>query len=46
MIKIEFIEEQIKELHFERFNHPHPRVQLKMEVLSDVSLKTKVDNKI
>jgi transposase len=33
MIKIEFTAEQIKELHFERFNHPHPRVQLKMEVL-------------
>ena len=33
MIKIEFTAEQIKQLHFERFNHPHPRVQLKMEVL-------------
>ncbi len=33
MIKIEFTAEQIKELHFERFNHPNPRVQLKMEVL-------------
>lgn len=33
MIKVEFTEEQIKELHFERFNHLHPRVQLKMEVL-------------
>ena len=33
MIKIEFTEEQIKELHYLRFNHPHPRVQLKMEVL-------------
>jgi hypothetical protein len=33
MIKIEFTDQQIKELHFERFNHPHPRVQLKMEVL-------------
>lgn len=33
MIKIEFTAEQIKELHFERFNHPHPRVQLKMEIL-------------
>lgn len=33
MIKIEFTEEQITELHYFRFNHPHPRVQLKMEVL-------------
>lgn len=33
MIKVTFSQEQIKELHFERFNHPHPRVQLKMEVL-------------
>lgn len=33
MIKVEFTKEQIKELHFARFNHPHPRVQLKMEVL-------------
>ena len=33
MIKVEFTEEQIKELHYLRFNHPHPRVQLKMEVL-------------
>lgn len=33
MIKVEFTEEQIKQLHHLRFNHPHPRVQLKMEVL-------------
>ncbi len=33
MIKVEFTEEQIKQLHYFRFNHPHPRVQLKMEVL-------------
>ncbi len=33
MIKVEFTEEQIKQLHYLRFNHPHPRVQLKMEVL-------------
>lgn len=33
MIKVEFTGEQIKELHYLRFNHPHPRVQLKMEVL-------------
>ncbi len=33
MIKITFSEEQIKELPLQRFNHPHPRVQLKTEVL-------------
>ena len=33
MIKIEFTEEEIKQLHWARFHHPHPRVQLKMEVL-------------
>jgi len=33
MIKVEFTKEQIKQLHYLRFNHPHPRVQLKMEVL-------------
>lgn len=33
MIKVEFTQEQIKELHYQRFHHPHPRVQLKMEVL-------------
>ncbi len=31
MIKIEFSEEEIKALHYERFHHPHPRVQMKME---------------
>ena len=34
MIEVEFTEEQIKQLHYLRFNHPHPRVQWKMEVLS------------
>ena len=33
MIEVEFTEEEIKQLHYLRFNHPHPRVQLKMEVL-------------
>ncbi len=33
MIEVEFTEEQIKQLHYLRFNHPYPRVQLKMEVL-------------
>jgi transposase len=33
MIRIEFTEEAIKKLRYERFHHPHPRVQLKMEAL-------------
>ena len=33
MIKIEFTEEAIDELRYQRFNHPHPRVQRKMEAL-------------
>lgn len=33
MIKIDFTEEDIARIHYERFHHPHPRVQLKMEVL-------------
>jgi len=33
MIKLEFIEEDKRLLSYGRFNHPHPRVQLKMEVL-------------
>ena len=33
MIKLVFTPEIIAELHYERFNHPHPRVQLKMEAM-------------
>jgi transposase len=33
MIRINFKEEEIEKLRYERFNHPHPRVQLKMEAL-------------
>lgn len=33
MITIEFTEEAKKALHYERFHHPHPKVQRKMEVL-------------
>ena len=33
MISIEFTEEEKQALHYERFNHPHPRVQMKMEAL-------------
>lgn len=33
MFRIEFTEEQIEQLRQERFSHPHPRVQKKMEAL-------------
>jgi transposase len=33
MINLEFTEEEKNALYYERFHHPHPRVQLKMEVL-------------
>lgn len=33
MIKVNFCDSDIKELKHERFYHPHPRVQMKMEAL-------------
>jgi transposase len=33
MIRIEFTEQEIVELNYQRYRHPHPRVQQKMEVL-------------
>ena len=33
MIKIEFTEEEMKALDYERYHHPHPRVQRRMEAL-------------
>ena len=33
MIRIKFTEQQIEDLSDERYHHPHPRVQQKMEVL-------------
>jgi transposase len=33
MIKIEFTEEEIQALNYERYHHPHPHVQRKMEAL-------------
>ena len=33
MIELAFTPEIIEALHCERFNHPHPRVQLKMEAI-------------
>jgi transposase len=33
MLKVKFTEEDLRAMHYERFNNPHPRVMLKMEVL-------------
>jgi transposase len=33
MIRIEFAQKMIAELNYERYHHPHPKVQHKMEVL-------------
>jgi transposase len=33
MIQIAFTEEAIAQLHYERYHHPHPRVQQRMEAL-------------
>lgn len=33
MIHVHFTEQQKAQLHYERFHHPHPRVQQKMEAL-------------
>jgi len=33
LIKLTFSAEDIEQLHYERFHHPHPRVQRKMEAL-------------
>lgn len=33
LIKLTFTSEDIEQLHYERFHHPHPRVQRKMEAL-------------
>jgi len=33
MLRITFSEEDIKELDYQRYHHPHPRVQRKMEAL-------------
>jgi transposase len=33
MINPEFSEEEKEKIHYERFHHPHPRVQQKMEVI-------------
>ena len=33
MLQLSFTEEEIKELDYQRYHHPHPRVQRKMEAL-------------
>jgi transposase len=33
MIRLSFTEEAVKELDYQRYHHPHPRVQKKMEVV-------------
>jgi len=33
MVRINFKEKEIEEIRYERFNHPHPHVQIKMEAL-------------
>jgi len=33
MIKLEFTEAEQQSLHYERYHHPHPRAQRKMEAL-------------
>lgn len=33
MLQIEFSEEEIQQLNYERYHYPHPRIQRKMEVL-------------
>ncbi len=33
MLQIDFTPEEISHLHYERYHHPHPKVQKKMEVL-------------
>ena len=33
MLRLTFSQEDIKELDYQRYHHPHPRVQMKMEAL-------------
>lgn len=33
MLTIEFREADVKALHYERFRHPHPRVQVRLEAV-------------
>jgi len=38
LIRIPFTEEEVKALDDEPYHHPHPRVQKKMEAISDLGL--------
>ena len=33
MLRLTFTEKDIQELHYQRYHHPHPRVQMKMEAV-------------
>jgi transposase len=43
MIKVTFTEEEKKEIRYQRFHHPHPRVQKKMEILNLKALGLKLE---
>jgi hypothetical protein len=40
MIQLKFTAEDIAALHYERFHHPHPRVQRKMEAVYIITSDT------
>lgn len=46
MIQATITEEQKNQLHFERYNHPHPHVQKKMEVLYLKSIKSNLSHEL
>ena len=46
MFQISFTEEDKKNLHYQRFHHPHPYVQKKMEVLYLKSLDRKLSHEL
>ena len=46
MLQISFTPEEREKLHYERFNHPHPFVQKKMEVLYLKSLDRKLPHEL
>ena len=33
MLRLTFTEDEVKDLHYQRYHHPHPRVQMKMEAV-------------
>lgn len=46
MLQISFTSEEREKLHYQRFNHPHPFVQKKMEVLYLKSLDRKLTHEL